>query len=161
MTGRKPKPNNLKLVQGNPGKRPINHEEPKPPPIAPKPPAWLHKEGKKEWKRLAPQLEKLGLLTQIDAAAFTCYCECWAQYRDAVEFTHKHGTVYPIKTNDGEVKYLQQVPQVGIANQMAKQMRSLCAEFGMTPSSRGRMNVPGEKTPDDFEEFLSRGSAGK
>ncbi len=31
MRGRKPKPTRLKLIEGNPGRRPINGQEPKPP----------------------------------------------------------------------------------------------------------------------------------
>jgi len=30
MAGRKPKPTALKIIEGNPGKRPLNKNEPKP-----------------------------------------------------------------------------------------------------------------------------------
>ena len=157
MKGRKPTPTNLKVLHGNPGKRPLPENEPKPEPIAPKCPTWLHKNAKKEWKRVAPQLEKLGLLTGLDMAALAGYCEAWAQYRDAIEFIHKHGQVYPIKDDNGNVKYLQQVPQVGIANQQMKQIRAFCAEFGLTPSARGRIEVPGaDEEADPMEALLSK-----
>ena len=39
--GRPPKPTYLKVLEGNPGKRPLNENEPKPKPSAPKCPAWL------------------------------------------------------------------------------------------------------------------------
>lgn len=157
MKGRKPKPTALKIIQGNPGKRPLNKNEPKPKPIAPKCPAWLHKDAKREWKRIAPELERLGLLSVVDMAALATYCESWAQYKEAIEFIHKNGTVYPIKDEDGKVKYLQQVPQVSIANKALLNIRTLCAEFGLTPGSRGRMSLPGQKDEDAFEDFLSRG----
>lgn len=35
IRGKKPKPTNLKILEGNPGKRPLNLNEPKPIPIAP------------------------------------------------------------------------------------------------------------------------------
>ena len=158
MKGRKPTPTNLKVLSGNPGKRPLPKDEPKPEPIAPKCPSWLHKDAKKEWKRIAPQLEKLGLLTQVDMAALAGYCESWAQYKRSIEFIHKHGEVYPIKDDEGRVKYLQQVPQVSIANKALQQVRAFCAEFGMTPSARGRMSVPGaDDHEDEMERLLSRG----
>lgn len=141
--GRKPKPSNLKLLEGNRGRRPLPENEPKPQPIAPKCPTWLHKDAKKEWKRIAPQLENLGLLTQVDMATLAGYCESWAQYKRSIEFIHKHGEVYPIKTEDGTVKYLQQVPQVGIANKALLNIKAIAAEFGLTPSARGRIEVPG------------------
>ena len=155
--GRKPKPSALKVLEGNPGKRPLPKNEPKPQPTAPECPDWLHENAKQEWERIAPQLERLGLLTSIDMAALAGYCEAWAQYRDAIEFIHKHGQVHPIRDNNGTIKYLQQVPQVGIANQQMKQIRAFCSEFGLTPSARGRMEVPGaDEHVDEMEDLLSK-----
>lgn len=62
--GRKPKPTALKLLEGNPGKHPINEHEPIPPKSTVKCPTWLEPEAKKEWKRLAPSLEAMGALTR-------------------------------------------------------------------------------------------------
>ena len=45
--GRKPKPTALKVLEGNPGKRPLNDREPVPPRAALKCPAWLLPEAKK------------------------------------------------------------------------------------------------------------------
>ena len=155
--GSKPKPTRLKILEGNPGKRPLPINEPKPTPIAPECPVWLHKDAKKEWKRVAPELEKIGLLTTVDMAALATYCESWAQYKEAIEFIHKHGPVYPIKDENGKVKYLQQVPQVSIANKALNNIRMLCAEFGLTPSSRSRMSIPGVENDDlEMEKLLSK-----
>ena len=73
--GRKPKPTAVKVLEGNPGKRSLNTGEPKPEKKAPRCPAWLEDEAKKEWKRMAKQLEHLGILTEIDMAAFAGYCQ--------------------------------------------------------------------------------------
>ena len=149
MKGRKPKPTNLKVLEGNPGKRPLNESEPQPDPTIPDCPEWLHEDARVEWERITPELHRLGLLTSIDRAALAGYCESWAQYKQAIEFLHRHGPVYPIKTDAGEVKYLQQVPQVGIANKALANIRSLCAEFGLTPSSRARISLPNETENED------------
>ena len=45
--GRKPKPTNLKVLEGNPGQRPLNDNEPKPGKKAPTCAAWLEPEAKK------------------------------------------------------------------------------------------------------------------
>ena len=157
MKGRKPKPTNLKILEGNRGKRPLPTNEPKPDPVAPKCPAWLHKDAKKEWKRIAPQLEKLGLLTQVDMAALAGYCESWAQYKRSIEFIHKHGEVYPIKDDEGRVKYLQQVPQVSIANKALANIRAAATQFGLSASDRGRIQVPGmEDREDEMEQLLNK-----
>ena len=170
MKGRKPLPTNLHVLNGNPSKKKdLGKNEPKPAPIAPKCPTWLHKDAKKEWKRIAPQLEKLGMLTQIDQAALAAYCESWAQYKEAIEFIHKNGTTYPLWERDesGDIKrdaagkpvlrYMQQWPQVSIANKALQNIKSLCVEFGMTPSSRGRIQVPGlDEKEDEMQRYLSR-----
>jgi phage terminase small subunit len=55
--GRRPKPAQLKLVTGNPGKRPIPEDEPTPVPGWPAKPAGLGKVAEAEWQRLAELLE--------------------------------------------------------------------------------------------------------
>ncbi len=49
--GRKPKPTALKVLEGNPGKRPLNLNEPKPEKKAPKCPSWLEPEAKKRMEK--------------------------------------------------------------------------------------------------------------
>ena len=78
--GRKPKPTALKVLEGNPGKRPLNDREPVPPKATLKCPAWLLPEAKKEWKRLAPALEAMGVLTMADLTAFEGYCQASVSY---------------------------------------------------------------------------------
>ena len=66
--GRKPLPTALKVLEGDRGKgrRPINQNEPAPPQKNVKCPDWLMPEAKKEWKRLAPALMAMGILTEHD-----------------------------------------------------------------------------------------------
>lgn len=158
IVGRKPKPTNLKIIEGNPGKRPLNLNEPKPLQIAPKCPDWLLDEAKKEWNRLAPELERLGLLTILDMVTFAGYCQSYAKLKIAEEFIKKHGTTYriPKKNKEGEVisVYIAPFPEVSIANQCLKQIRAFASEFGLTPSSRGRIYLPTKIIDDEFEALL-------
>ena len=135
-TGRKPKPTALKVLEGNPGKRPLNKNEPQPEKKAPRCPSWLEPEAKKEWKRMAKTLETIGVLTQVDKAAFAGYCQAYARWKEAEEFLSKHGTIF--KTPSG---YIQQVPQVSIAQTYLKVMKDFCSEFGLTPAARTRIQV--------------------
>ena len=143
--GRKPKPTELKILEGNPGKRPLNLNEPKPNKKAPKCPDWLSDEAKNEWKRMSKQLEDLGLLTEIDMTSFAGYCQAYARWREAEEFINKHGTI--VKTPSG---YWQQVPQVSIAQTYLKIMNRFCEQFGLTPSSRSR--IVSDSTADDTSD---------
>lgn len=134
--GRKPKPTAIKVLEGNPGKRPLNKNEPKPEKKAPKCPPWLEAEAKKEWRRMSKTLEAIGVLTQVDASAFAGYCQAYARWKEAEEFLSKHGTIF--KTPSG---YIQQVPQVSIAQTYLKIMKDFCSEFGLTPAARSRIAV--------------------
>ena len=80
--GPAPKPTALKLLEGNPGKQKLNKNEPMPkvPDVIPKPPKRLLPEAKKEWKRLAPAMVALGLLTEVDTSAFAELCQNYAYY---------------------------------------------------------------------------------
>ena len=71
--GRKPTPTAIKELEGNPGKRKLNDKEPKPEKKAPSCPKWLEPEAKKEWRRLAKKMELMGVLTEVDMAAFAGY----------------------------------------------------------------------------------------
>jgi P27 family predicted phage terminase small subunit len=152
--GRKPTPTAIKELEGNPGKRELNINEPKPEKKAPKCPIWLDAEAKKEWKRLAIQMEQLGILTVIDMAAFAGYCQAYARWKEAEEFISKHGTI--VKTPSG---YWQQVPQVSIAQTYLKIMIRFCEQFGLTPSSRSRIvaDTGSVDTDDPMEMILLLG----
>ena len=42
------------------------------------PPKWLINDtAKKEWRRLAKQMEAIGILTEVDMAAFAGYCQAY------------------------------------------------------------------------------------
>ena len=144
--GRKPKPTALKVLEGNPGKRPLNGREPVPPRATLKCPAWLMPEAKKEWKRLAPALEAMGVLTMADLTAFEGYCQAYARWKEAEAFITQHGSIF--QTPSG---YVQQVPQVSIAQQNLKIMQSLCSEFGLTPATRARI-IAGAGSEDGASE---------
>ena len=151
--GRKPKPTALKMLEGNPGGRPLNTKEPKPETKAPRCPSWLEDEAKKEWKRMAKVLEQMGLLTEMDMAAFAGYCQAYARWKEAEEFLTQHGSM--VRTPNG---YLQQVPQVSIAQTNMKIMLKFCEQFGLTPSARSRI-VGGENgdEDDEMEKLLEGG----
>jgi P27 family predicted phage terminase small subunit len=148
--GRKPKPTALRKAQGNPGHRPLNHNEPKPTGV-PQCPTHLGKVAKAEWRRIAPELIALGLLTKVDRAALAAYCSAWAQWVEAETSVQKFGAVFRLKNDpDKPVKN----PNVTIANAALDQMRKFLTEFGMTPASRSRIQVAPTDAADPFAEFM-------
>ena len=146
MKGRKPKPTRLKVISGNPGKRPINDSEPDPDKdsICPDAPAHLSDGAKAEWDRMAPSLYDIGLLTKIDMSTLEAYCTAYARWIEAEDKIRLHGMI--VKSPQG---YPMQSPYLAIANKAVEQMRGFLTEFGMTPSSRSRVSVGGKKKSDN------------
>jgi P27 family predicted phage terminase small subunit len=146
MRGRKPKPTALKLIEGNPGKRPIHGSESRPPGTQPTCPAHLSPTAKAEWKRLAQSLNRIGLLTQADRAALAAYCQSYGRW---VEAERKLAETPPLlKTPAG---YVQPSPWLGIANKQLELMAKFMAELGLTPSSRSRLAVQLPTGPKPWE----------
>ena len=94
----------------------------------------------------------MGVLTMADLTAFAGYCQAYARWREAEDFITQHGSIF--KTPSG---YVQQVPQVSIAQQNLKIMQSFATEFGLTPACRARIVASSgneDGTSDDPMESL-------
>jgi P27 family predicted phage terminase small subunit len=137
MRGRRPKPTRLKLLTGNPGKRPLNDDEPRPEAAAPACPPELGPVAREEWNRLVSELVSLGLLTNLDRAALAAYCGAYALWAEATEAIQKYGAM--IKSPTG---FPIQSPYLSIANRQAEIMMRIASEFGFTPASRSRISTP-------------------
>lgn len=111
----------------------------------PKAPEWLLPEAKAEWRRLAPRLADMGLLSDFDRAAFTAYCQAW-------------GTVESLEKEAAKLRKKEKDPLAGIATKTAggnlvhhplattiakarAEMVKIAAEFGLTPSARARLDT--------------------
>jgi len=150
--GRPPKPTILKELAGNPGKRPANTREPKPRSDTPRMPAHLSDPARVEWKRLMREFKAMKLLKSVDADALAMYCETYARWVDASQQLAEVGMVS--MTENG---YPVMSPYVAIINQCMRTMKALLTEFGMTPASRSRLQVPVESEEDEFDRFLRDG----
>ncbi len=154
MRGRKPKPTQLKVLDGNPGRRPLNDREPQPPKEVPDPPEFLNDEGRAEWFRTTAALKEMGLLSKADRAALSAYCTAYSRWVAAEEQVSKFGTI--IKSPDKG--FPMKSPYLTIADQAMETMRKFLVEFGLTPSSRSRIRVPpGASVGDDLDSFLGVG----
>jgi P27 family predicted phage terminase small subunit len=149
MPGRKRKPTALKLLQGNPGKRAVRDDEPKPAVCVPHPPDHLSDAAKEHWRQIGQELASVGILTKIDADALGMYCEAFARWVHANEQIRQFGPL--VKAPSG---YPMQSPFLAIANKAFDQMRAMLTEFGMTPSSRTKVHAAKPDDDDAMERFL-------
>lgn len=149
MRGRKAKPSAIKELNGNPGKRALNKNEPKPEQSIPAMPAHFAGETRKEWTRITKELHTLKIITRIDRGALVAYCQAWGDYVKACNKIKKQGEV--ITSDKGG---LYQNPWVAIKNRSMEQLVKISAEFGMTPSSRARVKVENPTEEDEMTGFL-------
>ena len=128
---RTPKPTNLKILEGNPGKRPLPINEVSPLPIADACPEWLSESAKAVWNEFAPRLERLKLLTEADSLDFQNLCIHAGLLRDA--YMKIREMPLTMQTESG---YEMQRPEIGIINNSTRIIATLSAKFGMSPVDR-------------------------
>jgi P27 family predicted phage terminase small subunit len=107
----------------------------------PRPPAWLAKDAKAEWRRVAPILTERKTLTEADLGCLEAYCIAIGLMRTAQREIDAHGSL-----TMGSRKH----PAVAIQSDAMTQARQLAAELGLTPVSRSRPAIR-----DDDAEDLS------
>lgn len=146
--GRPRKPTALKILTGNPGRRPLNQSEPQPDGTAPKCPSWLDAEGKRTWKRLAPELHRLGLLTCVDGEALACLCQAWSELKQATETLKAEGRYVTLVTGGR-----QSHPAVSQQRTAMRTIKDFCSLFGLDPSSRSRLHVQPPEELDELKAF--------
>jgi P27 family predicted phage terminase small subunit len=94
-----------------------------------------------EWRRLAPELHRLGLLTGVDITTFAAYCQSFATWCDATEVA------------DGRTPDERRV-LAGIARDAARDMVRYARAFGMTPSSRSAVSATDQQQGSKFDGLL-------
>lgn len=148
MRGRKPKPEALRALNGNAGKRAMP-DGIKPPVGLPAAPAHLDEVARKAWADVGGQLVDLGLMAKIYGGQLALYCVAWSRWVDAEQKLRTFGTVI-MSPN----KFPVQSPYLSIANKAMEQMQRYLVEFGMSPSSAARVKVAGEAPADELEAWL-------
>ncbi|MDR0215627.1 MAG: phage terminase small subunit P27 family [Comamonas sp.] len=174
-----PKPAALNALQGNPGKRTPNVGDGVNPVIEiPSAPKHLGKEAAKEWKRITPLLEELGLISGLDRAALALYCQSVGRLTELEEAFNgqvkrlmtDNNMDYPTAVADASQSttpsgYVQQSVMVQLIKSHREQVNRYLQHFGLSPSARGRVQpsnyvqptLPGfeapKQAPAGFAQF--------
>ena len=138
-----PVPTELKIIRGNPGRRPIK-PEPKPavPVQLPEPPDFLNDEARAEWERIGEELHRLRLLTVADTKSLAAYCQAYGRWADAERALKRMVDRDPVTKGlmvKGSLGNPVQNPLVKVAANAARDMVRYAAEFGLTPAARARI----------------------
>jgi len=147
MKGRIPKPSNVKHLEGYRKDR-INDNEPKPQKVAPDPPDWLDEIGLAKWRELAPAMERIGILTELDGMIFAALCQEYSRMVRAERVIAEKGITYEYTNTKKETNTVTR-PEVDIAHKAKQLIRVYCSELGLTPSSRSRISLPGAKEENE------------
>jgi P27 family predicted phage terminase small subunit len=152
MPGPPPEPARLRLLKGNPGKRPVRSPpEPARADERPEPPRHLQGYAREAWLELAPELHRLNLLTTLDLGPFSVYCAAYATWRQAEEALAREGTL-TIANAEGHQRVH---PLVRISSQAMNDMLRFGAAFGLTPSGRLRLSgISPPTAPSKFDGLL-------
>ena len=160
MTGSRgplPKPTALKLIAGNPGKRALNLSDGVNPRIEiPTPPKHLAKAALKEWRRITPILEELGLVSGLDVAALSLYCQSYGRLveletafnarvaHQVSEGAAQHDAVLTTSIGVTPSGYQQQSVLVQLIRSHREEVNRYLGHFGLSPAARARV------TPSNF-----------
>jgi P27 family predicted phage terminase small subunit len=155
MPGPPPEHPRLRLLKGNPGKRPV-HSSPRPARAeeCPPPPRHLNAYAKEEWQHIAPELHRLNLLTVLDVGPLSAYYSAAAQLRlaeEAIEQMAKRDPRGHTLTIKGSAGSQVTNPLLRIASQAMNDMQRIGAQFGLTPN--GRLRLSGIKPPPAPSKF--------
>lgn len=161
MSGPPKTPTHLRLVRGNPSKRAINKNEPKPPTGVPPTPKHFDKQGKYWFKRMAEELDALGVMSQLDGRALELLVEAYTEYRHHCDTLDREGYTYAVYSEDDgderkerEIRMIKPHPAAMMKADVWKRIRAMLAEFGMTPASRSKVNATVPDADDPLTDFL-------
>ncbi len=141
--GTKPTPTALKQLRGNPGGRPLNKREPKTTKRKAQKPRGLNKFNPlvaRRWDQLAPILDEMGILTAADLVAFKFMLQHVQLAEEAAaELRQADGTHQLIRTDEQGID--RKHPLLQVHRDQSQMALRYLTEFGLTPSSRSRLQV--------------------
>jgi P27 family predicted phage terminase small subunit len=151
MPGRPRKPTVLKILHGE--KRPcrLNKNEPKPEVKVTACPYYLHGIVRSEYKRLAKELAKLGLMSELYQNSLAMYCQSFARWLQSEILLEEKGVLYVNKSG-----MVVKSPVLRVADQAFDQVCGIAKEFGFTPSAMAHLSVQPKEEENEMAEFLRR-----
>lgn len=139
--GPKPAPTKEKQRLGNPGKRPLNTDEPRPDGL-PEPPEYLDDYARQLFNHIIIAMAE-GVYTACDSELLAAYCSACSVHREAVNQVKQNGAVVDDKVN----------PWVKEQRQQAQVIATLGTRLGLDPAARSSIKIPEQKPKGKFGEY--------
>ena len=141
--GRPRKPTKLKILEGNPGRRPLNKSEPQYAPTVKKP-ADLTPTASDWWDLVVPQLVRVGLAQAVDVPSLTILAEDYSAWKRA---SAMYVSESPVVARGSTI--LVSNPLLRAVKDFGAAYRQGAAAFGLTAQSRSILSIPER----DFDEL--------
>ena len=132
-------------------------------PIAPsetvEPPTFLVGVALDTWRRLAPMLSAMRVLTRADEMELAMLCENWAMYCDnQAEIARVGRAVYSVLRYDdgGELVGVSVSAMVANSVRLRDAVNRGLTEFGLTPAARARLIVGKLNAPNTKASLFAR-----
>ncbi|MFD2681206.1 phage terminase small subunit P27 family [Bacillus seohaeanensis] len=161
--GRNPKPLQLHLLDGNKNrltKKEIQQREELEQQITfksdnIKPPTWLSKLAKTQFRKVVKEFEGNDLLKNVDIHSIALFCDAYADYIKCSELIKEQGLMMEHTNKAGETNSVPH-PLLTKKKQLFEQMQKFMSEFGLSPVARARLTIPNDKddTPKSREEEM-------
>lgn len=169
LRGPAPQPTELKLLRGNPGKRPILPDMFVPDKEAPPCPVHITGAAREHWDYVCAELNRYGMLARTDMGQLAALCTVWARYVEAEEMIALAAAQAPqskgwLQKRQGEGG-LTVAPWLKVSRDAIDQYTRLSQKFGLSPADRVRVQATTSKaleapdsgpTPAGWEMFKAR-----
>lgn len=100
------------------------------------------------WNEVSQELASVGIGSRVEAAALTCYCEAVADFVMACDEIDRLGMV--TQTERGFTRN----PACLIKNASMQMIAKFAGEFGLTPSSRSKVQGPAKTEVNPFAHLM-------
>jgi P27 family predicted phage terminase small subunit len=141
-------PANVRQLRARPGAPGPHPPKPAPAWEPPTCPSWLAAEAKREWRRILPELEAMGLLAKADRATIAGYCSAWSRLVEAEKLIAEHGVLV-----EGYRGSLVKNPACQLARDAAAQVAAAARELGLTPRARESLSTSPAELDEDEDLF--------
>jgi P27 family predicted phage terminase small subunit len=140
VRGPAPQPTAIRKRNGNPSRRPMNPNEPRPPAGEPRMPRSLSRRARQEWRTLSEQLIEMGVLSQVDGIALGLLCTDIAELERIQADLSRTGYL----VRNPASRNIRTNPLMLVAADLHRRVMQGLREFGLTPAARSRVEtVPG------------------
>ena len=156
MPGPSPQPTALKILRGNPGRRPLNKREPQPEAKPPECPDYVRADpvALAYWDHYLPILRAMKVITVADETVLASLCIVHSNLIANLQKVRELNASGPsgiagivIATKSGYLAPNQLY--INVQTAMDQELK-LCRELGLTPSARTRIHAVLDKAePDD------------